>query len=138
MENRILIERREHPRYEIKEKCLGRINYGIRGRIINISQGGILVEVKNALKVGSVCSLKMKLAGKEVIAKGVIARNGVYSLEKEAIVYRVGIRFQEMSKKNSQILGKYIRKLSSIDVKRGRTKYLEGLSSVFQELEARM
>jgi c-di-GMP-binding flagellar brake protein YcgR len=110
-------ERRKHPRVQLKKKIVGQIKTGIIGTIIDISLTGALVEVNTPLKVGSECNLKINLDGKDFNAIGRVERVCVHSLEKEAIIYRAGIKFEKISEDQINILKEYMNSLSKKEEK---------------------
>ncbi len=112
MERTFLKERRKYPRIELKRKIVGQIKTGISGIIVDISLTGVLVELTTPLKVGSECNLEIDLNGKIFSAKGMIERVFVHSLKEDAVVYRAGIKFENISKNQIKLLDEYIKNLS--------------------------
>ncbi|MCP2519722.1 PilZ domain-containing protein [Candidatus Aminicenantes bacterium AC-335-B20] len=112
MKKTSFIERRKYPRVELKKRVPGKIKTGIEGTIVDISQSGVLVEITTPIKIGSECNLEIDLNGKRFIAQGKVERVFVHSLKEDAIIYRAGIKFENITNNQLKLLNEYLKDLS--------------------------
>jgi len=117
MKNASFKERRKYPRVELKKKVWGKIKTGIDGTIVDMSLTGILVELTTPLKVGSECNLEIDLNDKKFNAQGKVERVFVHSLKEDAVIYRAGIKFENITDNQLKLLSKYIKSLSKEEKK---------------------
>jgi len=105
-------ERRKYPRVELKKKVWGKIKTGIDGTVVDINLTDILVEITTPLKVGSECNLEIDLNGKKFNARGKVEKVFVYSLKEDAVIYRAGIKFENIVDNQLKLLKEYIKNIS--------------------------
>ena len=96
------IEKRKHPRVDITNlisyRCLdgsGNLKQEGRGKSINISQGGILIEAHDPFEWQDVLLLSIDIEDESVTIKGKV----VYCNASNFGKYRTGIQFLETNKK---------------------------------------
>jgi c-di-GMP-binding flagellar brake protein YcgR len=100
--NLSFIEKRKHPRVDITNlisyRCLdgsGNLKQEGRGKSINISQGGILIETHDPFEWQDTLSLSIDIEDESVNIKGKV----VYCNASNFGKYRTGIQFLETNKK---------------------------------------
>jgi len=96
------IEKRKHPRIDITNlisyRCLdgsGNLKLEGRGKSINISQGGILIETHDPFEWQDILLLSIDIEDESVNIKGKV----VYCNASNFGKYRTGIQFLEANKK---------------------------------------
>lgn len=96
------IEKRKHPRVDITNlisyRCLdgsGNLKQEGRGKSINISQGGILIETHDPFEWQDILLLSIDIEDESVNIKGKV----VYCNASNFGKYRTGIQFLETNKK---------------------------------------
>jgi len=100
--NLSFIEKRKHPRVDITNlisyRCLdgsGNLKQEGRGKSINISQGGILIETHDPFEWQDTLLLSIDIKDESVTIKGKV----VYCNASNFGKYRTGIQFLETNKK---------------------------------------
>lgn len=99
-------ERRRSPRYVV---------HGVRGwlvlqaeaRILDLSLRGVSVETGHHLQVGKTYAIKLSHEGRELRLSGIVLRSRFGTLRREGHsepVYRVGIRFTDLSEEQATAL----------------------------------
>jgi len=96
------IERRKHPRVEINNLisyvCIddsGNKTKEGRGKALNISQGGILIEAEDSFKWQDTLELAIEIEDESVSIKGKV----IYCNPDDFGKYRTGIQFLESNEK---------------------------------------
>ena len=92
-------ERRQHLRYEVKEPIRGTIKPRMEIRVINISEGGLLVEAPYGLPPAGVCEVTLDLPDGAMVVRARVARCRA-SMVKTAkggasVVFHAGLSFDK-------------------------------------------
>jgi len=63
-------ERRQHPRYDVNRSVKGSVKPKMEGRVLNISESGLLIEVPFGLSPAGMCELTVNLPEGETVIRG--------------------------------------------------------------------
>jgi hypothetical protein len=109
------MERRSLPRFTPNRPLTAKVRAFLPARVLDISLGGMQVELAHSLPPRATCDLRFLLDDEEVLLRGTVRRCQVWgSGEDEAVhkvlIYRAGIEFDEPSRQrlaglNEAILG---------------------------------
>ena len=107
------VERRKFPRvradYGVKYKIKNANSPFIKAGSINIGKGGIMAKTLDKMDIGAQLELEITLP--PPYGKINVLAEVIYALENywdDYPPYRCGISFLEISKKNSEIIGKFV------------------------------
>ena len=111
-------EKRKHPRFSVDLPIeYSRTDFSVQhGRVINASEGGLLVYLPEQMEIGQHLKLKLfftsgsKLSTIEVLAE--VAWTEIHSGETWG-VYRCGVRFIDISPEDVTKLKNFLRSLSA-------------------------
>ncbi len=67
-------ERRQHQRYDVKRPIKGSVKPRMEIRVVNISEGGLMVEAPFGLPPAGICELTLNLPTGEMVIKAKVAR----------------------------------------------------------------
>lgn len=92
-------ERRRHPRHTPSQNISGKVKSTIDFKVVDISEGGVLVETKLGLPPSAVCELKVSSFGTEFILKAEVRRCRAQLTQTDAgcrVAYRSGLEFVDV------------------------------------------
>jgi len=106
-----MTERRRSPRYRLTSEVTGKVKSTMDVRLVDISEGGMLVETRLGLPPASVCDLKIMALGSEVTLRARVLRCRA-QLTKTAtgcrVAYRSGLEFVGMDERHLNIIRQLI------------------------------
>lgn len=92
-------ERRRHPRHQPSRDVVGKVKSTMDFRLIDISEGGALVETNLGLPPATVCELKITSLGSELALKAEVKRCRAQLTKTDAgckVAYRSGLEFVDL------------------------------------------
>jgi hypothetical protein len=95
-----MLERRRHPRHHPTRDITGKVKSTMDFRIVDISEGGVLVETRLGLPPATVCELKISAYGTDISLKAEVRRCRAQLSKTDGgckVVYRSGLEFVEMN-----------------------------------------
>lgn len=89
-------ERRIHRRRGIDEHRIvaARIRAGHRARVIDVSDGGALIEISHGLRPGAIVTFQFGTAQHETSVRGRVTRCAVAAIQSTSVSYRAAISFE--------------------------------------------
>lgn len=93
-------ERRRHPRHQPEREITGKVKSTMDFRVVDISEGGALVETKLGLPPASTCELKVTSFGSEFTLKAKVRRCRAELTKTNAgckVAYRSGLEFVDVN-----------------------------------------
>lgn len=93
-------ERRRHPRHHPEHSITGKVKSTMDFRVVDISEGGALVETKLGLPPASMCELKVMSFGTEFTLKAEVRRCRAQLTKTDAgckVAYRSGLEFVDVT-----------------------------------------
>lgn len=108
---------RRHPRFIAGGRKKGRVTGDYEASLINISQGGALIEhAEVVVRPGTISFLELELQGKSVSLRSRVAWSIVKRPEKtpdgeQALVYHTGLEFIELPEDTRQTVCDYIQSI---------------------------
>lgn len=103
-------EGRRHKRFEIDEAVHGNMLFASEVRIIDISLGGLCIEVNRRLNIGREYTVKVEDNGKAIILKGTVMWSVISDMKKSSDeeitpMYKAGIEFRNsLTEKQKELL----------------------------------
>ncbi len=97
-----MLERRQHPRHHPTRDITGKVKSTMDFQVVDISEGGVLVETRLGLPPSTVCELKVSAYGSEFVVKAEVRRCRAQLTRKESVckvAYRSGLEFVELDEK---------------------------------------
>jgi hypothetical protein len=92
-------ERRQHQRYDVKRPIKGSVKPRMEIRVVNISEGGLMVEAPFGLPPAGICELTLNLPTGEMVLKAKVARCRANMVKTAtggtAVVFHAGLTFDE-------------------------------------------
>ncbi|MCJ7756059.1 MAG: PilZ domain-containing protein [Thermoanaerobaculales bacterium] len=92
-------ERRQHQRYDVKRPIKGSVKPRMEIRVVNISEGGLMVEAPFGLPPAGICELTLNLPNGEMVIKVKVARCRANMVKTAtggtAVVFHAGLTFGE-------------------------------------------
>ncbi|MEE4273291.1 MAG: PilZ domain-containing protein [Thermoanaerobaculales bacterium] len=98
MEARTL-ERRRHPRHTPAREITGKVKSTMDFRVVDISEGGVLVETRLGLPPATECELRLTVQGQEMVIKATVRRCRAQLTKTDdgcKVVYRSGLEFGDL------------------------------------------
>jgi len=92
-------ERRRHPRHQPEHSITGKVKSTMDFRVVDISEGGALVETKLGLPPATLCELKVSSFGTEFTLKAEVRRCRAQLTKTDAgckVAYRSGLEFVDV------------------------------------------
>ncbi len=92
-------ERRRHPRHQPSQDITGKVKSTMDFRVVDISEGGVLVETKIGLPPSTVCEMKISSFGTEFTFKAKVRRCRAQLTKTDAgckVAYRSGLEFVDV------------------------------------------
>lgn len=102
-----MTERRRNPRYRLTSEVTGKVKSTMDVRLVDISEGGLLVETKLGLPPASVCEIKIAMQGAEVTLRAEVRRCRAQLTKTDAgckVAYRSGLEFVDLDEKGAKIV----------------------------------
>lgn len=93
-------ERRGRPRYQPTEALYGRVKMTLSARILDISSGGMRIEVGSALRPSAECDVAIPVAGQELRLRVRVLRCRAQPgslTDTGSLVFRAGLEFVNLS-----------------------------------------
>lgn len=94
-----MLERRRHPRHLPKRDITGKVKSTMEFRVVDISEGGVLVETRLGLPPATVCELKVASSGNEFTIKAEVRRCRAELTKTDSgcrVAYRSGLEFVDL------------------------------------------
>ena len=94
-----MVERRRFPRYQTSSDITGKVKSTLDFRVVDISEGGVLLETRLGLPPSTVCELKVSSFGSDFVIKAKVRRCRAQLTKTDAgckVAYRSGLEFLEM------------------------------------------
>lgn len=130
-------ERRQHPRYDVKRPVKGNVKPRMEVRVVNISEGGLLVEAPFGLPPAGVCELTLNLPEGEKTIRAKVARCRANMVKTAtggvAVVFHAGLAFDKQLVGSDEVK-KLIADLCSLENQAEMT----GQVTLHEELEQAM
>jgi hypothetical protein len=93
------VERRRHPRHNPTNDITGKVKSTMDFRVVNISEGGVLVETRLGLPPATKCELKISAFGSDFEVKAEVRRCRAQLTKTDSgcrVAYRSGLEFVEL------------------------------------------
>jgi c-di-GMP-binding flagellar brake protein YcgR len=99
-----VVDRRRHPRFKVDLHVTFRPVYGdgtsgqgpySAGRVLNLSEGGMLMQVQSPLRVGQRIEIRMNKQGKPTLAFGIVKVVRCVRRAARLPCYDVGLEFEK-------------------------------------------
>lgn len=94
-----MLERRRHPRLQPSRDITGKVKSTMDFRVVDISEGGVLVETRLGLPPATICELKVSSFGSEFVVKAEVRRCRAQLTKTDTgckVAYRSGLEFVEL------------------------------------------
>lgn len=106
-------DRRRYLRWRVLGKSTGRIAPNHKASLLEISQGGALIEHANLIRPGTVSSLTLSASKQEIslrcrVVRSLVYRHAVWPTGEQDHVYRTGLEFLALSEDSQQLIDEYI------------------------------
>jgi hypothetical protein len=95
-----MIDRRRTPRYRLTTEVTGKLKATTDVKLIDVSEGGLLVETELGIQPGSVCELKVFAKGSELTLEAGVRRCRAQLTKTDAgcrVTYRSGLEFTDLT-----------------------------------------
>lgn len=115
-------DRRRFPRWRAWGWLSGWIGEDMKVSVMNISQGGVLIEHPSQMRPGTVCLVNLSLRGEKASLKGRVVRSGVYRYEtwpvgERSSICRTGLDLIEVPDLSRRLVRNYITFLEEVAAK---------------------
>ena len=112
-------DRRRHLRYQMGKKLTGWITSNRQASILDISQGGALIEHTNLVRPGTLSFLTICVDGQDVSLRCRVVRSALYRYEvrpngEREHVYRTGLEFSSLSEDAQRLLDESLDSLENV------------------------
>ncbi|MCP4898738.1 MAG: PilZ domain-containing protein [bacterium] len=102
-------ERRQNPRVSPSEETFGRIRATIQARILDVSTGGLQVELGAALHPSVECEVSLPIDSGEIRLRAMVRRCRAAAIqgdggERGGMMFRAGLEFIGMSEDQARLL----------------------------------
>lgn len=111
-------DRREHPRHPVANPVYGKVRSIVPARIVDVSQGGLQLELSTSLRPGTTCEVTVPTASGTVQLKAAVRRCRARSVTTEdgiRLLYYAGLQFDDPTDEERQALD------SGLDTSRSTT-----------------
>ena len=111
-------ERRQHPRRPVADPVYGRVRSIVPARIVDISQGGLQLELSTSLRPGTNCEVTVPTLSGTVQLRAAVRRcraRSVTSEEGIRLLYYAGLQFEDPTDEEREALA------SGLDTSRATT-----------------
>ncbi len=110
-------DRRRARRLQVEGKVLGRVKATVPARVLDISVGGVQLEVPCALRPGAVCDLALPHGGGALRLRATVLRCRAVGLRSSALGdrvlhFRAGLEFARMGRRERAALEELIAELT--------------------------
>jgi hypothetical protein len=107
------MEKRKSERFETGDMCRGELVFAEKGKIKNISIGGICMEISQHLTIDNIYMIEIVCSkNKKIIPTGVVVWSSFKGTVKKKDdifpIYEVGLKFIELNDSDKQFLNKLI------------------------------
>lgn len=95
----VMHERRRHPRHQPARDITGKVKSTMEFRVVDISEGGVLVETRLGLPPSTVCELKVSMFGVDFTLKAEVRRCRAQLTKTETgckVAYHSGLEFVDV------------------------------------------
>ena len=101
-------ERRAAQRVEAQGRLAGRLEIDLETNVLQLSPGGMMIEVRMPVDVGSEHAFTLNIEGEDLDLVGIV-RNCEASMPGDATTsYRIGIQFRDVDKKKQAVLTRFV------------------------------
>ena len=112
-------DRRRFPRWRAWGWLSGWIDEDLKVSVMDISEGGALIEHPADIRPGTVCLVTLSLRGEKANLKCRVVRSGVYRYEtwpagERNSFYRTGLEMVDVSEGSRRLVGNYITFLEDV------------------------
>jgi hypothetical protein len=100
-------ERRQHPRLPVADPVYGRVRSIVPARIIDISQGGLQLELSTSLRPGTNCEVTVPTLSGTIQLRAAVRRcraRSVTSEEGVRLLYYAGLQFEDPTDEEREAL----------------------------------
>ena len=104
-------ERRRHPRLRPSRDITGKVKSTMDFRVVDISEGGVLVETRLGLPPATVCELKLSVFGSDFVVKAEVRRCRAQLTKTDSgckVAYRSGLEFVRLDDNRKSTLHQLI------------------------------
>lgn len=111
-------ERRRHPRLRPSRDITGKVKSTMDFRVVDISEGGVLVETRLGLPPATVCELKLSLFGSDLVVKAEVRRCRAQLSKTDSgckVAYRSGLEFVKLDDDRKRSLRQLITDFCATD-----------------------
>jgi hypothetical protein len=94
-----MLERRQHPRHQPTRDIKGKVKSTMDFSVVDISEGGVLVETRLGLPPATICELKVNSSGSDLTVRATVRRCRAELTKTDAgcsVAYRSGLEFVEL------------------------------------------
>ncbi len=94
-----MLERRRHQRLQPTQDITGKVKSTMDFRVVDISEGGVLVETRLGLPPATVCELKVSSFSSELVFRAEVRRCRAQLTKTDTgckVAYRSGLEFVEL------------------------------------------
>ena len=121
------LDKRRHPRWQVRNRLVGRIAPNHKASLLDISLGGALIEHPNLVRPETVLVLTVYILKREISLRCRVVRSLVYRYAhwpsgEQDMLYRTGLEFLALSETSHKIIDEYIGSLKESPPARGRTE----------------
>jgi len=102
-----MTDRRQHPRHPAPDPVYGRVRSIVPARIVDISQGGLQLELSTSLRPGTTCEVTVPTASGTVQLRAAVRRCRARSVTGEdglRLLYYAGLQFDNPTEEERQAL----------------------------------
>lgn len=111
------LDKRRHPRWQVRNRLVGRIAPNHEASLLDISSGGALIEHPNLVRPETVLFLTLLIPKCEINLRCRVVRSLVYRYAhwpsgKQDMLYRTGLEFLALSETSQKLIDEYIGSLN--------------------------
>lgn len=103
-------ERREAPRVDTDGQLPGQLEIDLKSEVLQLSAGGMLVEMEIPLPVGSEHAFTLTLEGSQLEVRGTVRNCQALLTGEEPPNYRLGIQFIGLDERQLVLLKQFVEK----------------------------
>ena len=104
-------ERRDEKRYPVLGALDGNVMVFLPMAITEIARGGVQVETPFAFQIDSIHELRLALSDRPIVVKGRVTHCSIIDVEQEAVRYRTGLEFVDLSPRLDEVIGAFVEKI---------------------------
>ena len=107
------LDKRRHPRWQVRNRPIGRIAPNHKASLLDISLGGALIEHPNLVRPETVLFLTLSILKREISLRCRVVRSLVYRYAhwpsgEQDMLYRTGLEFLALSETSQKLIEQYI------------------------------